>query len=721
MSPTAIRPIFGYLTLFSTFALALIPRPPTDNSVRAISETQDDNAQRYKQFQKQFGADEVVIVHVKTTSSGQLVRVLRQVKHIFSEFSPIQRTLNPGKLFQDVLSVAADPELSLDIKTQANICKTLRGPLNRSLKLLKLDCTHPFGTSAHATIYAFGHLASPEVWKTLHNKLTHLQSSAPRGTQLLFGGTPFLNLALNNEGERVEQTVIPLLGILCTLILFGTLRNIRISLCVLAAVGLGILSSEGIYSVLGLSSNLIVNVAKPLLFVILLASALHVAIAFEYHLSCGFSRSEAAWLAMVNKMRGLSLALLTTTVGFSSLMLADLAPIRHLGIFVTTGLIVGGFLLLFGLPTLLSHFGPKSSHQGTKVNSVLEKLLVRAISRCFRYKRIILTVTALLIGLGGFSFTKLTPKAHPLAFFPTDHPITQSYSALDSHGVGLMTLEGVITPLPSEATLKTLDLWISTATASLNIRGRLDFPLLIREANWRSTQSDKVPDSAYTNWLVKNSDTDFSPVRDQDTYRVAFLLNPTISALKLTQLRQELRALQSQILPSADLTLTGNFDLMVRSQLRLQETLLRSFLMTLIIMEIILGWALRSIRLALIALVPNILPLATNALLMYILDLPIDVGTTMTWAVALGIAVDDTLHFLVAWKDEGSEAAILRTGRALVVSTLVISCGFFALISSEFIPTRNFALLTGSSMVVALLGDLFVLPLLLNQTDAKPS
>ena len=120
---------------------------------------------------------------------------------------------------------------------------------------------------------------------------------------------------------------------------------------------------------------------------------------------------------------------------------------------------------------------------------------------------------------------------------------------------------------------------------------------------------------------------------------------------------------------------------------------------------------LRSIRLGLAAIIPNLLPVGAIFSFMGIFDVPLDLGTAMTAAVALGIAVDDTLHFLVEYRAEGSlEAAAESTGRAIVASSLIVGLGFCSLLSADFGPTRNFGLLCAVAMVVALVGDLVVLP-----------
>ena len=105
---------------------------------------------------------------------------------------------------------------------------------------------------------------------------------------------------------------------------------------------------------------------------------------------------------------------------------------------------------------------------------------------------------------------------------------------------------------------------------------------------------------------------------------------------------------------------------------------------------------------------------ALNYALMRVAGIPLDLGTAMTGAIALGIAVDNTFHFIESWRKRGAEATGATTGRAMIVTSLVIGAGFLSLILSDFGPTRNFGVLTSVVMVTALIGVIFVLTPLLD-------
>jgi predicted RND superfamily exporter protein len=133
----------------------------------------------------------------------------------------------------------------------------------------------------------------------------------------------------------------------------------------------------------------------------------------------------------------------------------------------------------------------------------------------------------------------------------------------------------------------------------------------------------------------------------------------------------------------------------------------------------VMGVFFRSLRLGLIAILPNLLPLFFTLGYMGLRGYPLNAGNMIVFAISLGVAVDDTIHFLARFREErrhgvGVQDALRRTlrgaGRAIVMTTVLIVGGLSILFLSDFTPTRRFAELISVTMVCALVGDLVVLP-----------
>ena len=699
--------LLGCLSLLVGGGLALAPRPPTDNSVKAMTDTGDERAEYYESLPAEFRTDEVVVVALEATSTATLAAVVEEIEGLLEDTEAIEQLLGPGTIFPEVTAVMADPELFTgDVLARAR--RTIAGPLGRNLSVLSLD-------PPEATLHALARSAPPERWAELKRALDEARDRwRPAGVTMIYGGTPFLNLALDREGTRVQTQALPVLIGVCVLTLLLVLGSVRNTICLLVPVGCVVLGSEGVLGLLGGENNLIVNVAKPLLFVISLASAVHVVVAYDHALADGRDRPEAARYALRRKGRGVSLALLTPATGFASLALAEVNPIRVFGLLTGGGLLGAGALVLLGIPTLLSWFGAPSARRRGLSGARLEELLVGYGAWAERHPVPLVLFAVLVIAGGVAALPRLEPSTHPLEYFPKSHPLRQAHEALAANGAGLRTLELVVDAKTRSATsaawLEELDRFATTATSIPGLDARLDLAVLVREASHRNTGLESFPNAFYTEMLLERRSEMNALFAQGSRSRVAFLLSHATPPDVLDTISSRLHALGDELLEGTELHVTGSYDLLVRAQRSLLDTLVESLGLTLLLMELVLLLALRSFKLALAALLPNVFPVAVNALLMWALSIPLDVGTAMTGAVALGIAVDDTLHYLVAYKDEGRERAFRRTGTALVMSSVVMTLGFAALMPSEFLPTRSFALLTGAAMITALLADLTLLP-----------
>jgi predicted RND superfamily exporter protein len=135
-------------------------------------------------------------------------------------------------------------------------------------------------------------------------------------------------------------------------------------------------------------------------------------------------------------------------------------------------------------------------------------------------------------------------------------------------------------------------------------------------------------------------------------------------------------------------------------------------------MMLILG----SVRLGLLSMIPNLTPIILGLLIMYVGDIPLDMFTLLIGSIAIGLAVDDTIHFLHNFRryylESGDSAKAIEqtfftTGKAMVITTIVLSLGFYAYMMAQMVSVQNFGLLTGSVIVLALLADLLLAPALM--------
>jgi hypothetical protein len=187
-------------------------------------------------------------------------------------------------------------------------------------------------------------------------------------------------------------------------------------------------------------------------------------------------------------------------------------------------------------------------------------------------------------------------------------------------------------------------------------------------------------------------------------------------------LERRLAALERPATVPLELTVTGEGPLWYRVNSSLLTTMAQSFGLAVVGVTIMMVLALGSVRLGLVAMVPNLLPVLVAVGTMGWAGVRLDFATVMVAGIALGIAVDDTVHFLHRYRLElaaagdprvATERALASVGRAMVTTSVVLFAGFSLMALSAFPPHRTFGLVLAGTMVVALFCDLLLLPALL--------
>lgn len=689
-------------------ALCLVPRPTLDNSIDAMLVDHSPRAQRYAAFQARFAADEVIVVRMSGLPAPALFRRAVALERALADDPAIAATLGPASAYEAEFDLLLDEALG-GFDELPRLAPRFGGPLGEALAPVSLE-------PPAARIYAFCRPGRPADRARVEALLAEARAAVEAdGGEVRIAGPPILNLALDRAGRSVETTSLPLLVGVCVLLMVALTRSVRQTIAALVPVGLGVGAMMGALSLAGHTTDIVINIAQPLVFVLLLASGLHVVVAWQDARRRGLDRAAAPWTAAREKARAVALALGTTALGFASLGWSDMPSIRAFGLLAALGLGLGLPLVLLVLPALLHLLGGDAARMaGGRLGAFAAWCVDRSLRRPW-----IAPIVAVAVTLAGLvAATALPVSTGGVHYFDAEATVRQDYEALRAAGVGLSTVEALIEPPgaagpPSPALLADADRFARRVEDGTRVMRAVGLPLLLREGHWRLTGQDALPAGpALDEALAADEVALFAA---DGAVRLSFLI-AHLDAAALDALYADIRARFAETFgPDARLTLTGHHELVVQAQASLVDTLMWSLLTTALLIELIILVALRSLRLALAALLPMLAPVCLNFGLMAAFGIPLDLGTCMTGAIALGIAVDDALHFMIAWQKAPPRETALGTGRALVLTSVVIAAGFLSLLGAPFAPTARFGLLCALAMLSALLADLLVLPPLLQR------
>jgi len=203
-----------------------------------------------------------------------------------------------------------------------------------------------------------------------------------------------------------------------------------------------------------------------------------------------------------------------------------------------------------------------------------------------------------------------------------------------------------------------------------------------------------------------------------------------VSSERFSELEEDLKRLCRELFPDRyTVTITGATFMANTLFNNLVENMVKSFFLATLIITLILAALFRSLKVGLVAMIPNVIPILMTMGLMGLLEIHLRTSIVVVFSISLGIAVDDTIHFLARYlrelpgigdPDRTVRFTLQRTGRAIFFTSVVLTAGFLVLTTSEFPATINLGFLSAVTMVSALLGDLFLLPVLAKLFRLRP-
>jgi predicted RND superfamily exporter protein len=548
------------------------------------------------------------------------------------------------------------------------------------------------------------------------------------GLRVELVGSTVLIVTLDEMSEREVRRLFPVALVLSLSVLALLLRSLRAMVVAAACAGLGVVLTLGLMAVSGRSLDMISSVLPSLVWVLALSNSVHLLRRYQDR-RLDHDAKQALDQTLVELTRPCTMASLTTALGFLSLVTATMAPVRELGLVAAAGLVfslavnlsVGPLLIeLLRVPAGRARLALPLGSFAAWVSGRAVPVLVASL--CI----VILTVAA--IG-------RVRVESNPLEFLPDDSETVRAYSWVGERLSGFYTLELVVRleaewwSRDSVAILDALYRELDESEIVVRVLTPLD---LLRQLNYWDSGFDPAayripPDTVRSEELIRGADergrAELASLATEDglEVRLSAIVNQ-MDESSFLELVETARSAVRQLPPGVEGDVTGAVVQLVEAQQQLVRTQLRSFGLAFAIVFAAIRLGLGSWRLTLLSVLPNLLPIAASFGCMAMLGIPLDAATVMVASVALGIAVDDTVHFLEGYRrrlhDRGEAGTALRStitevGPALVVTTAAACVGFFSFAASSFVPLRYFGLLGGIALLVAVGADLVVVPAML--------
>ncbi|HHI76701.1 MAG TPA: PAS domain-containing protein [Gammaproteobacteria bacterium] len=506
---------------------------------------------------------------------------------------------------------------------------------------------------------------------------------------------------------------------------------------VLAGVTIGVVvnSTMALYVLFHQPFTLVTTIIPPLLSALTVAALVHLYNALLLQSRLGFQGEPRVRRAVAEVSRPALYAAVTTAAGLASLATSEIIPIRMLGLVAAVGVMLAYGVIFHVLPELLVRWDKRPWPQvggGARLVDGLVRLLYRT---GLRHPLLVVAVIGGALIAAAPQLGKVVVETNLQEFFEPDHPIRQATRRIDEKLVGTMPLtlfvEGagrdVLKDPRRLALLRDFQRWAERQPEVDRTLSAVDF---LEEMNWAFHAEDpayrRLPESAalVSQYLFIYDGDDLYDVVDRDFRHAQVTMNLNVHrANAIADFIERARAWLAQR-QGGDLKweIAGLGRLFADMEDLLVAGQVWSLVGALALIFLLMALLFRSVGAALLGMIPNLSPILVIFTLMGAVGIWLDMATAMIASIAVGVAVDDTIHVMDGFRRRVQRGvppvlALVRTyhgaGRAVITTTVILCVQFLVLTSSDFVPTRSFGLLTAIGLLAALVFDLLLLPSLL--------
>jgi predicted RND superfamily exporter protein len=699
------------------------------------------------QFEKFFGSDEYVsiVIHQKNgiynRETLKLIKDITEEMWTVSEIIRVESLTNVNIIRGEDEDILINPLVPSDYSgTQAEIELIKKNAYeNRDVTRFYVNDASTLAIINAGVRPTFEKEARYEVVINEAKELVKKYRGTGGATVKVLG-----SVAANNAFREVSandtKNLIPLMLFLMLALLYWQFRS---KLSLIMPFGL-IASTVGItfsfLGLLGIIYNSLLGAIPGILFAISIADTVHILTAYYYFNRNGLNAKDSILYSLTKNFAPTLLTSVSTAISFFSLSISEIAPIRDLGILSGIGTLFAWIFTYIFIGTTIVIVSKRLDERAKT-----KKVKVKAIGMTLPKREIIQLIDRFRwpIAFGFISFTALflyiglqnEVNSDPIKYFSESTPLRKSYDFVHREMDGLRGLElmidsGVEDGIKDPKFLNKLEEFSEWLLSDPRITRLQSFKEVVKKMHQVLMGGDqkeyRIPDnqntiaeSLFLYTLGLPQGTSINHLFSSNNRYMRMKMVWTIEKSKESSLMAKKIEKEAMEKFNLNVKVAGNGPIFLEINDLVVISFFKSMGLALLLVSGLLLFIYRDIVLAISSLFPNVIPLCFGAGLMMILGKYIDIGTSIVCTVCVGIAVDDTIHFISSYKQhrkDGLDAysAIEKTyavtGLALVTTTMLLVIGFGSFILADFVPNHNFGLLSAYVLVMALFTDLIFLP-----------
>ena len=711
----------------------------------------------YQEFRKKFGEDgNLLVIGIQTDSFFS--------KKLFNEYASLQRNLKRVKGVDDIIAVPTAINLVKVAETEKLKAETIFA--DRMLSQVEIDSgarkflNLPFyrqilyNPSTHAWLMGVrinkDLMASKARMGIVHN-ISMLADDFGKANNLTVykSGLPHIRTELSVRIVKEMKMFIFASLVLSAIILLLFFRSLSATWLSLGVVLLGVIWSFATIQLFGFKISILNALIPPLIVVIGIPNCIY--FFNKYHTSYNETGDKKKSLAMMVERMGIVTLFcnLTAAIGFAVFAFTQSQILKEFGIVAGINIIALFFISLIFIPAILSYLPPpKSRHTRYLENPRLNRWLDRLERWSLNHRKLIYIVTSCLVALSIAGIFKLKTLGYIVDDLPKSDKLYTDLRFFESNFNGVMPLEIVVDTKEKRGVTRNFNNLVRIDSLAQFLAGLKDVgrPLSITDGLKFVNQSFNDGDSAYymmpTEYGLPALSQYLSAGKDPGKKNTFEKLASTFvdSSRQKARISVSMKDVGSKRLPvildsisvrvnqlfakdKYDVQLTGTSVTFLEGSRYIIDGLKDSIFWAFLLIALCMLYLFRSARILVCSLIPNVIPLLITAGIMGWVGIPLKPSTVLVFSVALGIAIDVTIRFLINYKQElpannyDKKKTVIdtihNTGISIIYTSLVLIAGFVIFCFSGFDGTKALGWLTSLTLITATFTNLVLLPSIL--------
>jgi len=768
-----LKTLFIMAALIAAIASQL-PKLTIDISTEGFMHKTDQARVDYDTFRDQFGRDELIIVAIRSPEifEGNFLEKLKNLHEDLEENIPyiedITSLINARNTRGEKDELIVEDLLENWPKTPEEIAlirqRTLDNPLYKNLLISEdskmttiviqpqvyssagtdIDVLEGFEDSTNRDLINSGKSDEKEYLTDKENSevVLSVNKIAEKYEGLDFevyiAGSSAVTHFIKQSMLKDVRRFLLLAFIAVAVLLFIMFRRVSGVVLPLLIVILSLVSTISLMAAFGVPIKLPTQILPSFILAVSVGYSVHILAMFYYDFRKSRNREEAIVYSVGHSGLAVVMTAATTAGGLFSFSTSEVAPIADLGIFAGTGVLLAMVYTIILLPALLAIVPIKTikTKEGQSEDTTIDRFLAKIglISIGHPYK--ILIISAVIVALSTVGIMKIRFSHDVLKWLPKENSSRIATEKIDKELRGSVSLE-IIIDTEKENGLYDPDILnrIEKTVAYLEIlevgevfAGKAwSLTTILKETN-RALNENRpefytIPENknliAQELLLFENSGSDDMEDFTNSQFSKARLMVkvPFVNAIAYTEFLEKVNDHLQKMYPDVKITVTGMSALMFRTVTNAIASMGKSYIYALIIITILMIILIGRVRIGLLSMVPNLAPIIVTLGIMGWLQIPMNLFTMLVGNIAIGLAVDDTIHFMHNFRryfEESGDAksAVMETlhttGRAMLVTSCVLSIGFFIFMFATMNNLIQFGFLTGLAIALALFANYFI-------------